>query len=310
MANDDITKDILEKEINEDNTNRVNNINSVANSVLKMKNDIDKKVLEVRKVSDTGSVRNIQKSLNKTIQGLNKVVGALATGVKTVTVETAKASKDVVSKYGKAVSEDISFNKQNIVAMALSRSTPIFGYFAAKFMETGVFKSAADRIKSQIGRAFTSLGTKAKEFLSRKKEEKENKITKIPKMQKGGYVEKGGVAKLHAAEVVIPIEKLLERIDQSKEEMGIIKDSLIKSIRMRHRSELIREGEESKRGFIQSVKRAMENAFQEEEKPIQEQIILELRRLRKGFGFHMNRFKIFVETIMWENPLIRESNSW
>jgi len=35
--------------------------------------------------------------------------------------------------------------------MALSRATPLFGYFAAKFMETDVFQEAGRRIKERIG---------------------------------------------------------------------------------------------------------------------------------------------------------------
>jgi len=40
---------------------------------------------------------------------------------------------------------------------------------------------------------------------------------KIPKMARGGYVEKGGLTRLHPAEVVMPIDKLLDRIDEKIE---------------------------------------------------------------------------------------------
>jgi len=173
------------------------------------------------------------------IKGLGNTIKQLSIGVKNITVETAGASSNAIKQYGKAVGEDISINKTNTIAMALSRATPLFGYFAAKFMETDVFQEAGRRIKERIGDSVSEGLSKAGHSVAgifkkgkeaeqhgmredfgavtsevsslRKKIEKEP-----PKLQTGGYVKEGGLVQVHAAEVITPIDKLLAQIDESR----------------------------------------------------------------------------------------------
>ena len=157
----------------------------------------------------------------KVLSSLSHTITQIGRGFIDVAEGTAKVGKNVFSQYGKAISEDISYNKKNIIAMALARSTPLFGYFAAKFMETDVFKSAAEKIKTHLSNALSGVALKFKEgfrniFIKNKPKKSIYKTAAtIPKMQKGGIVKKEGLAYLHSAEVVTPIKPLLEKIDQS-----------------------------------------------------------------------------------------------
>ncbi len=193
---------------------RIGNVSNVSRTVSTMQKDVKQQITETKQmVDESEGISSVQNSMSKVLDKLSDTIGALSQGVKTITVDTAKATKDAIGDYGKAISADISFNKQSVVAMALARSTPIYGYFVAKFMETDVFKRAAEKMKTSIGKAFGSL---AGIFRRDAKTGKQKRIVgKIPHMARGGYVEKEGVAKIHAGEVVMPIEKILSRMDES-----------------------------------------------------------------------------------------------
>ena len=163
--------------------------------------------------------------MNKVLQKLSYTVGDIGKGFAKISTDVAKGGKDALADYGRAISQDINYNKQNIVAMALSKSTPVYGYFISKFMETDVWKNAADKMKSNISNTLSSVGQTLKDKLSglrpggKKKKDtdslsKQTRSVKVPQMAKGGVVEKAGLAKLHAAEVVLPVDKLLSRIDE------------------------------------------------------------------------------------------------
>jgi hypothetical protein len=208
---------------------RISEISNVTRTISEMQRKVNQQVDETKQsMGDIKGIEEVQNSMNSVLSNLNRTIGSIGHGFAKVAASTAKASGDLVRGYGKAISQDISYNKQNVIAMALARSTPLFGYFAAKFMETDVFQKAKERMKTALGNALGSVTTKFKEGftslfekLKFKKGDKtvssvsKEKVGEIPKMQHGGYVEKGGLAKLHAAEVVMPIEKVLEKIDQS-----------------------------------------------------------------------------------------------
>lgn len=189
---------------------RIGNVSNVSKTVSSMQKDVKQQITETKHmVDESEAISSVQSSMTKVLDKLSDTIGVLSSGVKTITVDTARATKDAIGDYSKAISADISFNKQSVVAMALARSTPIYGYFVAKFMETDVFKRAAERMKQSIGKAFGSLAG-----LFRRGAKEPGK-EKIPHMAKGGYVEKEGLAKIHAGEVVMPIEKILDRMDDN-----------------------------------------------------------------------------------------------
>jgi len=161
------TKNVdLDEAIAKESSARVKSIDNVSNSIVRFKSEMDDRILEVEQMSNTKGINQLSSSLTKVLSKLGDTVGALASGTKAITIGTALAAKDSISQYGKAISEDISINKQNTVAMALSRTTPLYGYFAAKFMETDVFRKASDRIRTEIGGALSTVATKFKGAMS------------------------------------------------------------------------------------------------------------------------------------------------
>lgn len=178
---------------------RIANISNVSRAISQMQKDVDQKITETKKeVQDNKSATQVHQSMNQTLAGLNQTIGALTQGVSKITSDTARATSDVVRQYGRAISQDISFNKKSVVAMALSQTSPLYGYFVSKFMETDVFKRALNRMKTSISQTIGAIvrPLKGKGAVKGGAE--------VPHMQTGGHVQQGGMARLHAGETVIP----------------------------------------------------------------------------------------------------------
>jgi hypothetical protein len=192
---------------------RISEVSNVSKTISNMQKKVDKKVKDTKRtLEDNQNIEEVHKSLNAVLSKLGDTIGALGKGITNITIATAKASKDAIGDYARAVGRDINYNKQNIVAMALSQSSPIFGYFAAKFMETDVFRKAKERISSSFSNMFSAVFRKLR--FGKKGKKKDQDEYELPHMARGGYVRRGGLAKLHSAEVVMPIDKFLK--SQSK----------------------------------------------------------------------------------------------
>jgi hypothetical protein len=130
---------------------RINNISNVSSAINAMQKDVDQKISETNKrVERKDEVQAVQGLMSQSISKLNQTLGALTTGIAKITTDTARATAGAINQYGKAISEDISFNKKSVVAMALAKTSPIYGYFVSKFMETNVWKQALTKMKTSI----------------------------------------------------------------------------------------------------------------------------------------------------------------
>ncbi len=177
---------------------RVNNISNVSSAINRMQKDVDQKIAETNKrVERKEDVQQVQNLMNQTLGKLNQTIGALTTGVAKITADTARATAQTIGQYGKAISEDISFNKKSVVAMALARTSPIYGYFVAKFMETNVWKQALTKMRNTISQ---TMGAILKPF----KGGAAARGREIPHAQAGGTIAQGGLAKVHAGETITP----------------------------------------------------------------------------------------------------------
>jgi len=133
---------------------------------------------------------------------------------------TAQNLGKAVSDYSKAISEDISVNKRNLMALSLSAISPIAGYFASKFFETEFFQNIKNKFKEKASDVLSLIGEKIRTVLSKipvvksfvagiSKVSRAEKTEEIPQLQHGGVVKKAGLAKIHAAEVIGPIDKVI-----------------------------------------------------------------------------------------------------
>jgi len=125
------------------------------------------KDMKMREVSSQKDIRAVEKSVNVVLGKLGYVVDAVGRNAKKILVDTARATKQHLQEYGRALSADFAINKANFVASALAKSSPIFGYFAGKFMETSVFRHFSDLIKEKLGAAVTYVGNKLRDLWTR-----------------------------------------------------------------------------------------------------------------------------------------------
>ncbi len=308
---------------------RIANISSINKTVEGMESDVVQKIEETEEMIDNSEdIERVQSSMIGILKKINETVGAFSTGIKKVTISTATATKDSISQYGKAVSEDISFNKQNVMAMALAKTTPLFGYFAAKFMETDVFKSAAAKLREGFGNVLGSVATKFKEGFSgivEKVKRKKGKITKtddvssinendltsepIPKLQHGGYVSKGGLAQLHPAEVVMPIEKVLSNVDDRlstfESMINIYKKEQLKSI-TNMRTFVSVQGEKQKVGLVKGFIRAWGEVNTQYLEPDSKRQLRALLAIQDALGAQIGTWRQVWQKMLIEHPMFRQ----
>jgi len=213
------------------------------------------------KTSDKSIVANreLASSTSKILYSLNSAVKQLAVGTKKITTMTANSSSKLIGDYSNAIKQDISLNKENTVAMALAQASPIFGYFASKFMETDVFQSAASRIKESMGNAVhesllavkgigTTLGDKIGDAFTKKEKIQYSKQSKrylgtgsaaekvkqlkdsgkIKKAASGGHVKKDGYANVHAGEIITPSNQMGQMNEYMKENVHLMRKMVMK----------------------------------------------------------------------------------
>ncbi|MBW2994478.1 hypothetical protein KY315_03590, partial [Candidatus Woesearchaeota archaeon] len=253
---------------------RASQISSMADTLSKIQRQANEKhkANQIVLKEQLGTARGMEKvlsSVDTTIRNIAKASANLAQLSKTVTFETARGVKKITvggiksiqesaSQYTKAISEDINWNKQNMMIGAMGRVSPIVGYFVAKMFNTTVMQNMVYKLKEKLNLALSSVSNrfkqiagqgweKTKEIFSgmankvfkkgvvrtkvvsekeRDKKEKKTLVEKakeakvIPHLQEGGFVSKEGVVKVHAGEVVQPVEKVVEQIvDQVNKRM-------------------------------------------------------------------------------------------
>ena len=106
--------------------------------------------MKMRELSSSKDIRAVEKSVNVVLGKLGYVVDAVGRNAKKILIDTARATKEHIKEYGRALSGDFAINKANFVASALAKASPIFGYFAGKFFETTVFKHFTELIREKL----------------------------------------------------------------------------------------------------------------------------------------------------------------
>lgn len=308
-----------------DNKNeRIAEVSNVNRVVSEMQKKVDQQLAEAQiDVGQMEGIEDVQNSMIKVLGTLNSTVGSIGYGFAKIASDTGKAGSEAFKQYGKAISADISLNKQNIIATALSQSSPIFGYFAAKFVETDVFQSAKEKMKANISDALGGVTSKFREgfgnLIGRAKSrgEKEKPVKgikpktkqKIPKMQTGGYVQKAGMAFLHPAEVVVPIDKILSRIDESidvsKEIANISRRAQLHSLaKMSTYVKGIEHFE--KVGIFKGFLRAMKEVQTQYQEPSDVRMLRALLAIQDSLGAQIGTAQQIWQKMLVEHPTFRQ----
>lgn len=287
-----------------------------ANKMSDQISKISKKQRQVReqmKGIESSTIPEIEEMaphVNKILTGISGAVGSLATGMRRITLDTANSAKNVVGQYGRAISEDISVNRENLMAMSLAKATPIFGYFAAKFMQTDVFKSAAAKIKQSLGSAISSVGSGLKNIASTSASRVKNIFSKsaekAPKMQEGGYVEKGGIARVHPAEVIAPIDKVLSQFQSRK---GDVQEQTLETLKdlstnMKVYGNYFQKEKMNRKGLIRDFIGGLWRGRYG--RSWEFRMVMATEKLQEAISSTPSRFKLAWETIMWKHPIFRK----
>ena len=317
--------DLLMQQSKSTASDRAKRINSLHKHVDKIVVEQNRKNLQISKDTDTLSKQKerlrreldyarsdisneLAQDYNKVVKGLGSTIQQMSIGMKNISVSTAQATTNAISQYGKAIGQDININKTNTVAMALAKATPLFGYFAAKFMETDVFQGAARKIRDKIGSAMVSglsaagrkisglfqrdtprekmgkrqreIGALSSEVAALKKEIQ----GKPPALQTGGYVKKGGVVQVHAAEVIAPVDTLVKEITSS----------------------IAMQQEKDRRSFIRTFVKEYKGAkLDDKTQNWQDRMLKAILELKISFIGTTSRLRIAWQRTLLENPAFR-----
>ena len=289
----------------DDQNSRIKGISNVSKTVNQMQRQIDVELKDTESyINSNKSIKEVQSSMNNVLKKLGDTVGALSEGVKTITITTAQATKDAVAQYGRAVGQDINWNKQNFMAMTLARATPIFGYFAAKFMETDVFKKAAVRMREQVGKAFSSIGG----LFRRQGKRSGGGDSEIPHMARGGYVKKGGLAKLHPAEVVMPIDEILSRLDENMsttKQLAIVARKAQLQTLGNMKTFVGGSEEKAKVGVAKGFLRAYSEVNSEYLEPDSKRQLRALLAIQDSLGAQISQWRQIWQKMLIEHPVFR-----
>lgn len=239
---------------------------------------------------------------NGVLKNFGRAIGNFSNGIKNITMDTAKATSGAIAQYGRAIGEDININKKNTVAMSLASISPLIGYLAAKTTETEAFRNLTSKIGSSIRDKFR-----------RNKKPKMNMQDfdedEIPKMRKGGLVKKGGVVQVHAAEIITPVDKVLEKVKHAKTEDNTHKlntslNTMSQSVvRMQ---QVVEHQEETKKDIVSTFLGELKKLDQEKETKTQtERIVDALEEIKAATIGSADRMSIAWERTLMQHPAIK-----
>jgi len=321
MADDEITKQPGSITNTADSSQeRISQVSNVNSAISQMQRNVDSQLEEAEaNFGDIEGIEKVQSSFSKILNEFSSTVSSIGSGFAKIAGDTARVGTSSIKQYGRAISQDISYNKQNIISLALSRTSPLFGYFAGKFMETDVFKSAKEKMKENLSNALGGVTAKLKQgwaklFKGSKDQEGPIKnygkiAEKIPKMAKGGYVEKGGLVNLHAGEIVAPIEKILSRIDES---ISVGRD-IAKVTRKAQLNTLAKMStfvqtnrDEAKVGLTKGFLRALTQVNTQYQEPAQQRMLRAVLSIQDSMGATIGTWPQVWQKMLVNHPTFRQ----
>ena len=261
-----------------------------------MERNVKSRIDDIHEVGKREGMGEIATSVGGVLASISSLASTVSKGTRAITLATAIGAKEAIAQYSRAISEDISFNKQNVVAMALAKTTPLYGYFVSKFMETDIFKKFGQKVRNLFTAVFQGIFSRLKKFLTIFGIGKGIMLAAgggIPTFQKGGVVGKTGIAKVHKGETVVPFEKMT-RYQQMQVKIM--------------QGELARE--KKSRWFFKKARGAWEEATEEAagspNLPPMEQLVKLTRRLVLYTTGSESRWRLFFKNWLGKHPIIKK----
>jgi len=306
-----------------DRANRINSLHRSVDTAVKTQNkktlqissEVSALTKEQQKMMKQLEIENLKftnetaEAYNGVVKNLGQTIKNLSVGVKNITVDTAKATAGAIGQYGKAIGEDISLNKKNTIAMSLSRATPLLGYFAAKAVETEAFQNISRKMGEKISSVGSSVLNKFRRKNKVSQDEDDEYGDYIPKMRKGGLVKKRGIVEVHAAEIITPVDKVLDKIKNAKAEDNTYKLNATLStmsqsvIRM---EEVVNKGEETKQDIISTfIDEYTKVSNSKETRSWQDRMIDSIEELKVAMIGTSDRLSIAYQQTLLKHPSFR-----
>ena len=139
------------------------------------------------------------------------------------------------------------------------------------------------------------------------------KKPEIPHMQTGGYVERGGLANVHPAEVVAPIEDVLKRIDASAKAehsifSGIKKLLHVSELRLGNMEGYVTQSTQvQSKGLIRAFTDASVNVHTRYQRPTDIRQLDALEKIRYALGAEISKSKEIFQEVLFSNKFLRRS---
>ncbi|GIU69025.1 MAG: hypothetical protein KatS3mg002_0261 [Candidatus Woesearchaeota archaeon] len=302
------TVDLMDKDVDQ----RLRQINPSKSLMEKVpKTDEAKAIRESKELKNESS--ELLKNVNGLMLNIIKSTEALTKAALRQTTEIAKGSVKTIAQAAEdikgVVAEDIHFNKQAIAAQMFRNISPVFGYFIGKFFETPAFKKMVDGLKDKVASMFGSIASgianvfrggvsKLKGLFGGKDLKKE---FKIPSLQVGGIVKKGGIVNVHPAEVIMPIDKALSEINLKAQEQSTLvaktieRGLLMQSINLQKMLTVEKEKSNIIFDFIRNFKNYNQN------------LLLEIKRSLAGPITIQNQIWMAWQKTLEQHPFFRYS---
>ena len=156
-------------------------ITSFISSTTKSQQKLSERI-NMKELSSSKEIKSIEKSAQQILGKLGYTIDVIGRGSKRILTNTAIATKETMSQYGQALKEDFNINKGNLLAASLAKASPLFGYFAGKFMETDIFQKASNAIKEKFTESITFVGNKIKDLWGTSIDKFKNVYSRLPEI--------------------------------------------------------------------------------------------------------------------------------
>ena len=128
-------------------------------------------------------------------------------------------------------------------------------------------------------------------------------------MQRGGYIEKGGMIEVHPAEVVMPIEKILQRIDDSisvgREIAEITSKTQMRSL-AKMSTFVSAERDKEPVGMVKGFLRAMREVQTQYEEPSNVRLLRAVLSIQDQMGAQIGTWQQIWTKMLVEHPTFRQ----
>ncbi len=231
----------------------------------------------------------------------------------------AQRPKGSVSQYVQQTQGDTEFEQSSLLVSILQELKTIRQYTYKSY----IFQKASTEAK------MNEKGSKGK--LSKKTIEIARGEENIPHLSKGGFITKSGLARVHAGEVVMSANQMVEKFDEISKTLKELKTGEVTTKRRKDQHTFLATTKrllnvmtlnvaanrklntyikdmkrDQKEGFFKSTFRALSESYNEHTEPANVRQLRALLEVRDAIGAKVEGFKKFQTKMLDEHPFYRK----